>query len=304
MQARDNESFPIRTVSELTGVNSVTLRAWERRFGLIKPKRTPKGHRKYTREDIRLIREILDRMATGATISQIARDITSNPGAEPGDSDVWTQYRREMIHAITRFDDHRLDRAYNDVLALYPVDIVTTRLILPLLEEFGSRWKTQDGSIAEEHFFSVYLRNKLGARFHHQNLKNTGPRLIAACLPEEQHEFGILLFALMALSKGYQVVLLGADVPVREIKYVAERTDSQAVVLAGSSSLRCETLYQDIRRLTGELKIPVFVGGDVSVNCPEHIARAGAHALGQDLAASIHTMSNKLRSKNQQPKDS
>ena len=298
MPERDNESFPIRTVSEMTGVNSVTLRAWERRYGLIKPKRTPKGHRVYTYDHIRLIQEILDRMASGASIGQIARDISNGAAIEAIDSDVWTQYRKRMVEAIVRFDDRQLDSVYNDAMSLYPVDVVTARLIMPLLEELGSRWEMKSGSIAEEHFFSVYLRNKLGARFHHQNLKNTGPRLIAACLPGEHHEFGILLFALMAHSKGYQVILLGADLPVTELTHVVERTDSQAVVLAGSSSLQCEQLYDDLGLLTDALSIPVFVGGDVSATCPGHITRAGAYLLGQDLSASLHTVAGKLKSMN------
>ncbi len=298
MQDRDNESFPIRTVSELTGVNSVTLRAWERRYGLIKPQRTPKGHRLYTHEHVRLIQEILDRLASGASIGQIARDINTSATVEVGDSDVWTLYRRRMVEAIMQFDDHRLDKVYNDAMALYPVDVVTSRLIMPLLEELGVRWEMRNGSIAEEHFFSVYLRNKLGARFHHQNLKNTGPRLIAACLPGEHHEFGILLFALMAHSKGYQVILLGADLPVTELKHVADRTDSQGIVLAGSSSLQCDHLYDDLSLLTDALAVPVFVGGDVSAKCPGHITRAGAHPLGQNLPASLYTIAGKLKSTN------
>ena len=297
-QVTDNQSFPIRTVSELTGVNSVTLRAWERRYGLIKPLRTPKGHRLYSRDDIRLIQEILDRLASGASIGQIARDIMNNASVDDSEPDVWSQYRQRMVEAIGRFDDDLLDTVYNDAMSLYPVNIVTTRLIMPLLTELGSRWETQTGSVAEEHFFSVYLRNKLCARFHHQNLKNTGPRLIVACLPGEHHEFGILLFALMAHSRGYQVILLGADLPVTELKHVADRTDSQAVVLAGSSSLKCESLYEDISLLTDSISIPVFVGGDVSARCPGHIAKAGAHPLSQDLASSLYKIAGKLKTSN------
>lgn len=298
IQDRDNESFPIRTVSELTGVNSVTLRAWERRYGLIKPQRTPKGHRLYTHEHVRFIQEILDRLASGASIGQIARSIGNSTAAEEADTDAWTRYRRRMIEAIVRFDDRTLDNVYNDAMSLYPVDVVISRLILPLLEELGARWEARNGSIAEEHFFSVYLRNKLGARFHHQNLKNTGTRLIAACLPGEHHEFGILLFALMAQSRGYQIVLLGPDLPVTELIHVADRTDSQAVVLAGSSSLPCEQLYDDLSLLTDVLPIPVFVGGEVSVKCPGHITRAGAHTLGSNLSASLHAIAGKIKNTN------
>jgi DNA-binding transcriptional MerR regulator len=299
MQTTAAQSFPIRAVSEITGVNSVTLRAWERRYGLIKPMRTPKGHRLYSQQDIELIQEIIDRLSQGISISQIARDILDKTSMDDGENtDAWGQYCRHMIEAVSRFDEHALEAAYNDAMSLYPVDVVTTRLIMPLLEELGKRWQKKSGSIAEEHFFSVYLRNKLGARFHHQNLRNSGPKLIMACLPGEHHEFGILLFALTAHSKGYQVILLGADLPVTELIQVAERTDIQGIVLAGSASLNCESIPEDINVLTSTLSIPVFIGGDVSYTCRDDIAKAGAFPLGHDLAGSIYTIANRLNRTN------
>ena len=295
MQERVGDNFPIRTVSEITGVNSVTLRAWERRYGLIKPLRTPKGHRLYSQQDIQLIQDVLDRLSEGMSISQIARDILDKTAMDDGEhSDAWGQYCQNMIKAVSRFDEHALEAVYNDAMSLYPVDVVTTRLIMPLLEELGSRWQKKSGSIAEEHFFSVYLRNKLGARFHHQNLMNRGPKLIMACLPGEHHEFGILLFALTAHSKGYQVILLGADLPVTELIQVAERTDSQGIVLAGSASLNCDSISEDINLLTGTLSIPVFIGGDVSSTCRDDITKAGAFPLGHDLVGSLFTIANRL----------
>ena len=295
-----NERFPIRTVSELTGVNSVTLRAWERRYGLIKPKRTPKGHRLYTRDDIRLIQEILERLATGASIGQIAREILDNAVPDDGDLDAWLKYSRRMIDAIVNFDDKALDAVYNDAMSLYPVDVVTIRLILPLLKELGSRWEKQTGSVAEEHFFSVYLRNKLGARFHHQNMKNTGPKLIVACLQGEHHEFGLLLFALMALGKGYQIILLGADLPTGDLHHVAARTDSEGIVLSGSASLACEALYEDILDLTEAVSIPVFIGGDLANSCRDDLSRTGVHLLGHDLQTSLYMITSTLNNAEKQ----
>jgi len=299
MQNSTVESFPIRTVSEITGVNAVTLRAWERRYGLIKPVRTPKGHRVYTQNDIEQIREILDRLATGVSIGQVARDIQNKPAnVQDKSENIWSKYSQRMIDAIMRFDEHALDNVYNDAMSLYPVDIVTSRLLMPLLEELGSRWETATGSVAEEHFFSVYLRNKLGARFHHQNLKNTGPRLIVACLPGEQHEFGILLFALMAHSKGYQIILLGADLPVVELPHVVDKTDSSAVVLAGSAPLGCDALMESIGRLNNMLSIPVFIGGGISPLCRDQIFDSGAFALSPDLAEGLRMISSTLQNIN------
>lgn len=299
MQRTGTEKFPIRTVSEITGVNAVTLRAWERRYGLIKPSRTPKGHRLYSRTDIKLVEEILGRLSQGMTISQVALDILENGQSDRiENNETWNNYANKMIAATVNFDEHALDLVYNDAMSLYPIDIVTTRLILPLLGELGNRWAIKTGSIAEEHFFSMYLRNKLGARFHHQNSRSTGARLIMACLPGEHHEFGILLFALTAQSKGFQIVLLGADLPVIELLQVVNNTDSQGIVLAGSATLGCETLYENLKSLTSAVSIPVFVGGDVSHSCRDSIVEANAMPLGHDLAGSLSTISNRLKQSN------
>lgn len=294
------ENFPIRTVSEITGVNAVTLRAWERRYGLIKPSRTPKGHRLYSRSDIRLVEEILGRLSQGMTISQVAKDILENTTGISGyeDSKTWDQYAEKMIAATVGFDEQQLDLVYNDAMSLYPIDIVTSRLLLPLLGELGNRWAIKTGSVAEEHFFSMYLRNKLGARFHHQNLSNNGPKLIMACLPGEHHEFGILLFALTAHSKGYRIILLGTDLPVSELKQVANKTQSEGIVLAGSAALQCDSLSENLESLTRSVSIPVFIGGDVSHSCREVITRANAIPLAHDLTASLATISDRLQQSN------
>jgi methanogenic corrinoid protein MtbC1 len=125
-------------------------------------------------------------------------------------------------------------------------------------------------------------------------MKTTGPKLIVACLPEEQHEFGILLFALMAHDRGYQIILLGADLPVSELKHVADRTDSQGIVLAGSVSLGCTRLFEAVSSLTASVSVPVFIGGGVSHSCRDDVVRANAFPLGNDLSAGLNTISSRI----------
>ena len=175
-QSEAAELFPIRTVSNLTGVNAVTLRAWERRYGLIKPVRTASGHRLYGREQIDLIHRILGLMKKGLPISQVARTLMA-PQAQsaPARQGPWYAYREDVVAAVSRFDEEALEEVYSGALALYPIETVTDRLLLPVLRELGRRWETGEGSVAEEHFFSVYVRDKLGARFHHRSRGSRGP---------------------------------------------------------------------------------------------------------------------------------
>lgn len=78
--------------------------------------------------------------------------------------------------------------------------MVTSRLIMPVLHVLRERWQAAEGSVSEEHFFGAYLRNKLGARFHHHSTTH-GPKLIAACLPGERRENALMLFSLSALAR-------------------------------------------------------------------------------------------------------
>jgi DNA-binding transcriptional MerR regulator len=279
--------IPIRTVSSLTGVNPVTLRAWERRYGLIKPVRTPKGHRLYTMADVDLINQALALLEGGMSISQVGRVLLADKvkvKADQADSiDPWTAYQRRLLDAIVGFDDVGLNDIYSEVLSLYPVDIVTSKLTVPLLRELGWRWEKLQGSVAEEHFFSVFLRNKLGARFHHRSRDSRGVSLVAACMPEEQHEVGLLLFALAAIDRNYRVVLLGANTPLEELPAVVKRAGCKAIVLSGSAEISAAVIRRDLPRWLQQVDVPVFIGGRVALRYAKELAASSAVCLGDDL---------------------
>lgn len=287
--ADDGGLFPIRTVSSITGVNSITLRAWERRYGLIKPVRTPKGHRLYTQNDIDLIQQVVGLLENGISIGQVKKHLTqkATEKKESKTDDPWSIYQRRMLNAVVRFDPYALDTAYNETLSLYPVELVTNKLIFPLLKTLGLRWETEEGSIAEEHFFGAYLRNKLGARFHHNSGPQNGPKLLAACLPGEHHEIGLMLFCLAAINNGFQLVYLGADTPINEILVPATRAQCNAIVLSGSVLNKQTSFGDQLTALTSEVDIPVFIGGSISVSAHDTIISAGAVPLGVEISPAI-----------------
>ena len=286
--------YPIGTVSEITGVNAVTLRAWERRYGLIQPERTPKGHRMYSQTDVDKIQQIVNQLGRGIAISRVAESLQVEPASAGAEADVWKIYQARMIEAISQFDENVLDAIYNEAMSLYPVDIITRQLLTPLLISLGERWKTTNGSVAEEHFFSVFMRNKLGARFHHRNKRNTGPRLIAACLPGEHHEFGLLMFALAAHARGYRLILLGANLPLGELPHVVNRTRSDGVILSGSVQLDARMLQDSLEDLAQVSSIPVFIGGHVAEDNRDEIEAAGAVPLPEDLFATFRIINSVL----------
>lgn len=279
-------SFPIGTVCRRTGIHPVTLRAWERRYGLLRPQRTSKGRRLYSESDIRRVERILALLGEGIAVSQVGR-ILDRPGGNTDKpvarSPIWSSLLEQVLSAVHDFDEQALERAYEDALAVFPVDLTTRNLIIPALEALGERWRQGIGTVAEEHFFNVFIRNKIGARLHHELRRASGARVVAACMPGEQHELGLLLFGLYAAEHNYRVVLLGADTPLADLPAVVRRCRARWVALAANYAVQTHVLRKDLAGLVRAMPVPVFVGGHQAVSEERSITRAGAHALGDDL---------------------
>jgi DNA-binding transcriptional MerR regulator/methylmalonyl-CoA mutase cobalamin-binding subunit len=289
--ATAQEFFPIRTVSTLTGVNPITLRAWERRHGLIRPTRTATGHRVYTHADIDTVRRILALVDSGVTIGHVSEAMAAQARSAPAaDEGPWVRARAQMVDAISRFDEARLETLYNELLAVHAIEEVTARLLLPLLVDLGQRWDNHPGGIAEEHFFGLYMRIKLGARLHHRSRAMVGPKLVAACLPGEHHEIGLLLFALAAHEQGYRMVLLGANMPLDQLAYAARRTQAAGIVLSGSIEAPASLHAQALPALVRDAAVPVFIGGPTSMHQEQELRAAGAIPLGTDITEGLHEL--------------
>lgn len=289
------ELFPIRTVSAITGVNAITLRAWERRYSLIQPKRTDTGHRLYDREDIEKINKAVAMIDKGISISQVAMTLNSAVPAQGIETSSWSAYREKMVEAISGFNEHALEDIYQEALSLHPIQTVTRMLIVPLCQILGERWQDDESAVAEEHFFSVFLRNKLGARFHHRSRHNSGPKLLLACLPNEYHEGGLLLFGLAADEHGYQQVMLGANMPLQALENASSRSQADAIVLSGRAEPDYSVLSQALPRLIRSVSIPVFIGGRSSVLCHKEMNEAGAIVLGDDISRGLRLVENSLK---------
>lgn len=279
--------YPIRVLSSLTGVNSVTLRAWERRYGLLRPQRTEKGHRLYSSKDVDRVQHILQLLDRGISVSQVGR-VLDRPNARSGAVEAsaknpWKKYISAMLAAVHEFDEGNLETAYNEALALYPVDLVTRHLILPMLAELGKDWQGRRGAIAEQHFFEVFIRNKIGARIHHQARNAAGPHIVAACMPGERHDLGLLLFCLYAMERDYRVIMLGADMPLMDVPTVVQRSRSRAVVLVANYAIDDSEFSRDLPKLVKAARVPVFVGGHLAVDRRSQVERTGARALGDDI---------------------
>lgn len=249
--------LPIREVARQTGVNAVTLRAWERRYGLIVPHRTPKGHRLYSDAHVQRVMTILTWLNRGVSVSQVKNLIDSRQPDTAAPASDWEVLKQNLTKAIAELAERRLDDLFNQAMSLYPPRTLCEQLLLPLLAELETRWQGQFGGQMERTFFYSWLRSKLGARIYHNNRQVGGtPVLLVnhSDLPMEPH---LWLCAWLISGADCPVDVFDWPLPNGELALAAELLQPRAVLLYSSKSLNTTQLS----RLLSNVPCPIVLAG-------------------------------------------
>ncbi|OHV11510.1 MerR family transcriptional regulator [Kushneria phosphatilytica] len=295
-EAAGGPLYPIREVSRLTGVNSVTLRAWERRYGLIQPRRTPKGHRLYAREDIERVERILQWLNRGVPVSQVSdlldrnatSSVTSAPRETTGSIEAdWQHQAQEAVMAVETFDVPRLDTLFTRSMGLYPVHTAISRLWRPVVEQLETRWQNTPDGCAQRHFFESFLRTRLGLRLYHGNLEHNEPKLLMSRLPDDPSLLWLLLLAFTASSGGFNITFFDAPVPLGQLPMTARRINAQAVLLAGGTTDRTGETRSALFDLRSQLDAPLCICGPFARDSEQDCSTHDLLALDDDPAQAV-----------------
>lgn len=237
--------FPIGTVSEQTGVNTVTLRAWERRYGLLKPRRTPKGHRLYSPQDVERVKQVLILLEQGIPVSRVRDVLDSNrprplllqPTKDAQTDDPWQHYRALFQRWIRKLDARSLEHAFNEAVSLYSLELVAKKLLQPLYRQLREQQEVLPSTSADYAFLHEFLCAKLGSRYLQHNSRANGKRLLVVNLSGSDGQLETLLLANVLSNHGYQVSLLGTQGTLDHLLLILERTRFDALVLPNSTRI-------------------------------------------------------------------
>lgn len=294
--------FPIRVVSQRTGVNSVTLRAWERRYGLLKPVRTPKGHRLYSEEDIARVAKILDWVDRGISIGRVRgllaeggdADVTALDNAAGSEPSDWQRYTARLLTATAAFDENRLEDTVNEALSLYPFATVCDRLLNPLEQALHTRWRG-DGNVpghaAERAFFEGWLRRKLATRLQFDSRLAQGAPVLIAALPGAVNLIALRTLAVGCIGMDVPVLLLEDALSADELIVTADRRHPRALLLHGDDMQDAAQFQRHLQRLTAAGLVPLAIAGAVARIHEAAITAQGALALADEsLAAAVRRL--------------
>lgn len=260
-QALAQGYLPIREVARGTGVNPVTLRAWERRYGLVVPYRTAKGHRLYAPEQIERIHQVLTWLNRGVAVGQVRELLEQNEPPEMIVSGIWDELRQAMLHSITHQAERSLDEAFNRAQSLYPPGVLCAQLLLPLLAELDRRWHDLPfGAQLEQVFCHSWLRSKLGARLYHDNRQRAAAPLLLVNLSDSHFEPGLWLCAWLLNGAGCPVQVLDWTVPPSELVQAVDHIAPRALLLYSGQALAAPLRHQ-LPRLAEACAVPLLLAG-------------------------------------------
>lgn len=285
-------TYRIHIASEMTGVSEGLIRAWERRYGVLKPRRTASGYRAYTQGDIEVLKRLKKLTEEGVSIAeavgllpqikQEAKDhleAQESPRIAPA-AEQYGRWRQEVLVAAERLDQQVIERVLDEAMASLPPVAFFDDVLMPLQREVGERWHAGQMTIAEEHLVTQAARQRVLTLLH-QAPKRARAHVVCACFPHEDHELGLMGVALRFRHAGWRVTFLGARTPPEHLARVARMLSPELIALSSVGEPDEAAFRKTLQQIMTELPAgsKVLVGGASGLQHREAVVELGAQCV-------------------------
>ena len=291
-----NRTYRIHIASEMTGVSEALIRAWERRYGVLKPRRTASGYRAYTQADIEVLKRLKKLTQEGVAIADAVRMLPrikkeakehvvsmATPRKAPKEAQ-FERWRTEALAAAERLDQQAVEAVLDDALGSLPPVAFFEEIVVPLELEVGNRWHAGKITVAEEHLVTQAVRERMLTLLH-QAPRRARFHVVCACFPTEDHEMGLLGAALKFRHAGWRVTYLGARTPIEHLLRTVRAAEPDVVALSTLMETAegiAETLGQVLAALPPITKL--VLGGAAAEKFKAVATDAGARVVDSPAA--------------------
>lgn len=266
--------YTIKKVSELAGIPTVTIRAWENRYGVLHPLRTEGGHRQYSIADVEALKWLKRQIEeNGLKISEAARMLelkkrhplsSSVPHLEKAsvEGTRYDELADGLYSSLMALDRSGAEEWMNLAFSLYQTNEVFHRIMAPVLYRIGDEWEQGRISVSQEHFASEVMMSRFHLVMRMQPAASIGIRALAFCPEGELHQMGLMLFSLFMQGKGIDVIYLGANTPYTGLISLMEANDVSVVAISASHSRHLPVLREWLSECTTRLpRLTITLGG-------------------------------------------
>ena len=256
-------TYRIRLAAEMSGVPEGLIRAWERRYGVLKPRRTASGYRAYTETDIDVLRRLKKLTAEGISIADASKMLPAikreSKAAQPGEHQPRAplkaqivKWQQEILVAAERMDQQAIEQVLDQSIASMPPVAFFEEVLIPLQREIGERWHAGRVSIAEEHLVTQAVKQRVMALIHNAP-RRAKRHAVLACFPLEDHELGLMGAALKFRHAGWRVTFLGARTPVEHLARVVSGVRPDVVALSCVNDVGVHALLDTLHAIADAL---------------------------------------------------
>ena len=271
----------IGELSKRVGVSPELLRAWETRYGLVDPERTPGGLRLYSKDDEQRVIEMRRQIAAGLSAAEAAR-VALRALATPVSME---RLLSDLDSTLTALDEPAAQAALDRTFQSLDLESALARVILPYLHDVGERWAATDVGVEQEHFASNVIGGRLRTLARGWG-EGDGDCALLACPPGEQHELGLLCFGLLLHEAGWRIAYLGADTPPVDVATAIPELSPALVVFGAIIAQRFIDAADGIRALSAQTRVAIG-GAGASKALAESL---GAELLAKDMVAAARAM--------------
>lgn len=288
--------YTIKHAAQRVGITTATLRAWERRYGVIAPHRSESGYRLYGDHDVAVLRSMKQLVDQGWSAALAAAEAIRLDRAQPahapptevrdGGAGPSPDLAERLTTAAAALDTTDLAATLDEVFAIGSFETVMTEHVFPALKSLGDAWAEGRVSIAGEHLASNAVMRRLALAYEAAASYGHGPRIALGTAPHTRHEIGLFAFAVTARRHGMDTDYLGADLPIDDWIGFVDDPGLAAVVLAIPTTADITAAAAVITALCEHRPgLVVAVGGAQQSHAPEPAVR-----LGHDIVAGARTL--------------
>ena len=306
----DEPEFTIKKVSTQTGIRTVTLRAWERRYGILLPQRAVNRYRLYSERDIAILFWIKSRLEKGLSISaaaaelrkmresgQWAETISLRTAVRGGvDAKSIQTYADQLYPALIHHDEIRANEVFQAAESILSLNALLLSVVTPCLVKIGEAWYRGEISITTEHFASTFFRAKLLTMLQAAAPGRRMQKLLIGGAPSEQHEIGALMMAVLLRSHGYPVEFLGPDLPLEDLAEYARQEKPLMVILSATTEPAALELRSMQALLDRVRPMPIFAYGGRAFNLNHDLQRQiNGVFLGETIDGALEHIASLLK---------
>ena len=294
---KQEKRYPIKYVSRRTGLSQHVMRAWENRYNVVIPQRSPTNRRLYSEEDIKRLSLCHQATKSGHSIGQIYRlateeiqelveshhdnlDKLDTEGVVNVNIDKSSArfHLDSCLRSIRRLDEKELGVALATAAMTLSRPVLIEQVITPLMEETGDLWSSGLLRISHEHLSVVAVRTLLGGILAGFNPETGSPVAIVTTPSAQIHELGALAVAIALATEGWRVTYLGANMPVEEIAGAIHQNNAKLLLLSLTYPPDDAQLKIQLSKLPDYIpeETKVIVGGRSAVSYDKVIQQIGA----------------------------